>query len=372
MFIIMLQSYYDTRIMGMSLFHVIQYITFRFVIAFITSLLFTLLIGPLFIRFSQRINYREDVSGYLSELGHDKKKGTPSMGGLIFLSGTLFSSLLWNDLANTYILILYFALVWLGSLGFIDDYLKNVKKYESGLIARYKLAGQLVLGAAFALYLYHYHAGSLEITSLNIPFFRQLLLNLKWFFVPFVVFMVVATSNGTNLTDGLDGLAAGTSAVVFLGLAVMAYLKGNFIFADYLLLDYIPQVAELTVFMSALLGGLMGFLWFNCKPAQIFMGDTGSLALGGLMAIIAVMLREEIFLAIIGGVFVIESLSSLLQIEYYKYTRKTTGIPRRLFLMAPIHHHYQKKGYSEEKIVVRFWIISFLLLAVALSTIKLR
>jgi len=232
---------------------------------------------------------------------------------------------------------------------------ENVKKYESGLIARYKLAGQLVLGAAFALYLYHYHAGSLEITSLNIPFFRQLLLNLKWFFVPFVVFMVVATSNGTNLTDGLDGLAAGTSAVVFLGLAVMAYLKGNFIFADYLLLDYIPQVAELTVFMSALLGGLMGFLWFNCKPAQIFMGDTGSLALGGLMAIIAVMLREEIFLAIIGGVFVIETLAVMAQVLSFRLTG------HRILRMAPLHHHYELKGWSEWRVVIVFWGIAVLM-----------
>ena len=184
--------------------------------------------------------------------------------------------------------------------------------------------------------------------------------------------MIMATSNGTNLTDGLDGLATGSSSIALLGLAVMAYLKGNFVLADYLLLDYIPEVAELTVFISALLGSLMGFLWFNCKPAQIFMGDTGSLTLGGVMAIIAVMLREELFLAIVGGVFVVEALSSLLQINYYKYTRRKTGTPRRLFLMAPLHHHYQKKGYAEEKIVVRFWIISILLLAVALSTIKLR
>ncbi len=372
MLISLLSPYYDTEIFGLTIFNVVQYITFRFVIAFITSVAFTLISGPLFIRLSQKNNYREDVCDYLLDVGHKAKKGTPSMGGLIFLSGTLFSSLLWNDLHNVYILILYFSVVWLGSLGFIDDYLKNVKKSKSGLIARYKLIGQLMLGLAIAIYLFSYHQGSIGLTGINIPFFRHLIINLGWVFIPFVVFMIVATSNGTNLTDGLDGLATGTSSVVLLGLAVMAYLKGNFRFADYLLLDYIPEVAELTVFVSALLGGLMGFLWFNCKPAQIFMGDTGSLTLGGVMAVIAVMLREEIFLMIVGGVFVVEALSSLLQIQYYKYTRRKTGIPKRLFLMAPLHHHFQKKGHAEEKIVVRFWIISILLLAVALSTIKLR
>ena len=372
MLIELLKPYYDTEIFGLTLFNVVQYITFRFVIAFITSLVITLVLGPLFIKLSRKINYSEDVSCYLCDMGHDCKIGTPSMGGLIFLSGTLIASLLWADIKNVYVLILYFAVVWLGTMGFIDDYLKNVKKYKTGLIARYKLIGQLVLGLVIAIYLYNYHQGSAELTGINIPFFRHLVIDLKWVFIPFVVFMIVATSNGTNLTDGLDGLATGSSALALLGLAVMAYLKGNFRFADYLLLDYIPEVAELTVFISALLGSLMGFLWFNCKPAQIFMGDTGSLTLGGVMAIIAVMLREEIFLAIVGGVFVMEALSSLLQINYYKYTRRRTGIPKRLFLMAPLHHHYQKKGYSEEKIVVRFWIISILLLAVALSTIKLR
>jgi phospho-N-acetylmuramoyl-pentapeptide-transferase len=372
MLINFLKPYYDTEILGLTVFHVVQYITFRFVIAFITSLVITLILGPLFIKLSCKINYREDVSGYLCEVGHKDKVGTPSMGGLIFLSGTIISSLLWSDWQNVYILILFFAVIWLGSLGFIDDYLKNVKKIKAGLIARYKLIGQLVLGLAIAIFLYKYHQGSAELTSVNIPFFRHLVINLKWLFIPFVVFMIMATSNGTNLTDGLDGLATGTSSIALLGLAVLAYLKGNFVLADYLLLDYIPEVAELTVFISALLGSLMGFLWFNCKPAQIFMGDTGSLTLGGVMAIIAVMLREEIFLAIVGGVFVMEALSSLLQINYYKYTRRKTGTPRRLFLMAPLHHHFQKKGYAEEKIVVRFWIISILLLAVALSTIKLR
>jgi phospho-N-acetylmuramoyl-pentapeptide-transferase len=294
------------------------------------------------------------------------------MGGLIFLSGTMISSLLLNDLNNRYILILYIAVLWLGTFGFIDDYLKNVKQVKTGLIARYKLIGQTILGLAVAIYLYHYHQGDAGLTSINIPFFKHFIINLYWMFIPFVVFMIVASSNGTNLTDGLDGLATGTISVALLGLGVMTYLKGNFIFANYLLLDYIPQVAELTVFIMALLGGLLGFLWFNCRPAQIFMGDTGSLTLGGILAIIAIMLREEIFLLIVGGVFAVESLSSLLQIYYFKYTRKMSGTPRRLFKMAPIHHHFQKSGYPEEKIVVRFWIISILLLAVALSTIKLR
>lgn len=372
MLLYFLKPFSDMELCGVTFLNVINYVTFRSVAAFIFSLVFSMIAGPAFIKMSSTYNYREDVSKYLAEIGHKQKNGTPSMGGLIFLSGTMISSLLWNDLNNRYILILYFSVLWLGMLGFIDDYLKNVKQVKTGLIARYKLLGQTILGVAFALYLYHYHGGSSDLTSINIPFFKHLIIDLSWFFIPFVIFMIVASSNSTNLTDGLDGLASGTISIALVGLGVMSYLKGNFRFADYLLLDYIPQTAELTVFIFALLGGLLGFLWFNCNPAQIFMGDTGSLTLGGILAVIAVMLREEIFLMIVGGVFVAESLSSLLQINYYKFTRKFTGTPKRLFKMAPVHHHYQKKGYAEEKIVVRFWIISILLLAVALSTIKLR
>lgn len=362
----------DIEVLGISFFNVFRYITFRSVMAFITGLLYALLVGPVIIKQIKKKQALEIINDYLINIGHEHKANTPSMGGLIFLTGVLFASLLWNNLTNFYIIIMYLVTIWLGSLGFFDDYLKNIKKEKLGLIARYKFLGQIILGLFVGMVLFTSPNDLNSITQLCIPFFKNLTLDILWLFIPFTVLMIVGTSNGTNITDGLDGLATGTVSIALLGLGIMSYIKGNFINAEYLHLEFIPNAGELTVFISALIGSLLGFLWFNCKPAQVFMGDTGALALGGQLAVISILLREEIFFLIIGGIFVIESLSSLIQIKYFQYTRKKYGEGRWFFKMAPLHHHYQKKGFSENKIVVRFWIIALLLLAIGLSTIKLR
>ncbi len=361
-----------TEFLGLNLFNVFRYITFRSVMAFITGLIYTLTVGPLIINKIREKQALEIINDYLLDLGHREKANTPSMGGIIFLSGVLISSLLWNNLTNHYILLMYLVTIWLGGLGFFDDYLKNIRKEKQGLIIRYKLLGQVILGLFVGMVLINSPFDHGSITTICIPFFKNMSLNLYWLFIPFTLLMIVGTSNGTNLTDGLDGLATGTVSIALLGLGIMSYIKGNFINAEYLNLEFIPKAGELTVYIAALVGSLLGFLWFNCKPAQIFMGDTGSLSLGGQLAVISIILREEIFFLIIGGIFVIESLSSLIQIRYFRYTKKKYGQGRWFFKMAPLHHHYQKKGYSEDKIVVRFWIIALMLLAIGLSTIKLR
>jgi len=362
----------NSELLGLNLFNVFRYITFRSVMAFITGLIYTLTVGPIIIKKIKEKQALEIISDYLIDIGHKDKVNTPSMGGIIFLSGLLITSLLWNNLTNHYILLMYLVTIWLGGLGFLDDYLKNIKKEKQGLIARYKFLGQIILGLFVAMVLITSPIDKSTITTICIPFFKNLSLNIYWLFIPFTVLMIVGTSNGTNLTDGLDGLATGTISIALIGLGIMSYIKGNFINAEYLNLEFIPQAGELTVFIAGVVGSLLGFLWFNCKPAQIFMGDTGSLALGGQLAVIAIILREEIFFLIIGGIFVVESISSLIQIKYFQYTRKKYGKGRWFFKMAPLHHHYQKKGFSEDKIVVRFWIIALLLLAIGLSTIKLR
>jgi phospho-N-acetylmuramoyl-pentapeptide-transferase len=254
----------------------------------------------------------------------------------------------------------------------LDDYLKNIKHTRKGLIAKYKLMAQTLLGLIIACMLYFGTKDKSVITAIHLPFLKNAVLQLGWFFIPFVVFMVVGTSNAVNLTDGLDGLATGVVALSAFGLGVMTYLKGNFVLADYLNLDFIANSGELAVFSAALIGTLLGFLWFNAKPAQIFLGDTGSLALGGILAVLSILLREEIFFAIIGGVFVMEALSTIIQRYFFKYTRKKYGVGRRVFRCAPLHHHYELKGIAEEKIVVRFWIVAALLVAIGLATLKLR
>ncbi len=353
-----------------SVFNVFQYISFRAAGAFITALLISFIFGPKIIRSLRRHHYTETISEYVPE--HKDKAGTPSMGGLIIALGLLSSVLLWNNLLNRYIQISILATLWLSGLGFIDDYLKNVKHTKKGLIARYKIYGQIVLGIFVSVFIYCSFSDKAQATSISIPFFKNLHPSLGYFFFPFVIFVIVGTSNAVNLTDGLDGLSAGCIAFSALGLGIMAYLKGNFVTANYLNLEFLKDVGELTVFTTAIIGTIMGFLWFNTKPAAIFMGDTGSLSLGGILAILSILLKEEIFFAIVGGVFVIEAFSSLMQRYYFKYTRIKTGQGKRIFLRAPLHHHYELKGWSEEKIVVRFWIIATLLLVVGLSTIKLR
>ncbi len=354
--------------LGYKIFNVFQYVTFRGVGAFITALIFSLFLGPFWIKKIKRFQVTEVIDDYMPET-HKKKNGTPTMGGLIILSGLLLSSVLWNNLTNSYIILMIITTIWLGAVGFLDDYLKNIKHSKDGLIARYKLIFQTVLGIAVSLYLYHHNP---DIAKLSVPFLKNVTLNLSWFFIPFVIFLLVGSSNAVNLTDGLDGLAAGTLAFTVFGLGVFAYIKGNFKIANYLNLEFIKNSGELVVYISAIIGTLVGFLWFNTKPAEIFMGDTGSLALGGIIAMLSVMIKEELVLGIIGGIFVVEALSSLIQRYYFKYTRLKYGKGKRFFKMAPLHHHFEKEGMKEEKIVVRFWIIATLLLALGLATIKLR
>jgi phospho-N-acetylmuramoyl-pentapeptide-transferase len=359
-----------TKVLGYNLFNVFQYVTFRSIAAFITALIFSLFLGPKFIRLLKKNQAVESISGYLPE-SHQQKKGTPTMGGLIVLSGLLISSLLWNNLVNNYILLMFLTTVWLGGIGFLDDYLKNFRHLPNGLIAKYKLILQIALALIIAVVLY-YGKDQAGVTSVNVPFVKSAVIQLKWMFIPFVVFMIVGTSNAVNLTDGLDGLATGTIAFSAFALGIFAYLKGNYNLAQYLNLEFLSSAGELTVFTASLIGTLLGFLWYNVKPAEIFLGDTGSLSLGGILAVISILLREELLFGIVGGIFVMEALSSIIQRYYFKYTKKKYGVGKRFFLMAPLHHHFEKKGLSEEKIVVRFWIISILLVAVGLATLKLR
>lgn len=351
-------------------FNVFRYITFRAVAAFITALLFSFFIGPKIINLLKESKAVETINDEVPE-SHKAKQGTPTMGGLIILSGILISTLLWNNLLNINILLLLLTVLWLGGLGFLDDYLKNFLAEKSGLVPKYKLLGQVTLGIVIACALY-FMPNNQGITTISVPFFKNAFIYLSWVFIPFVVFMIVATSNAVNLTDGLDGLAAGTISIATFGLGVMAYLKGHFVLANYLNIEYIAESGEITIFTASMIGTTLGFLWFNTKPAQVFMGDTGSLTLGGLLALISIVLREELLFAIIGAIFIAETLSSMIQRYYFKYTRLKTGTGQRFFKKAPLHHHFEMSGVPEEKIVVRFWIIAILLVAIGLGTLKLR
>lgn len=352
-------------------FNVLRYVTFRSIGAFITALLISLFLGPAFIRLLRSKKAVESIDEDMPEK-HRLKQGTPTMGGLIILVSLMISSLFWNILSNPAILMMYLSTVWLGILGFLDDYLKNFVKAKKGLIPKYKLWGQISIGLILALAIYYSASPQDQITALQIPFFKGMYLELGIIFIPFVILMITGSSNAVNLTDGLDGLAAGNLAFVAAGLGIMSYLKGNFIAAEYLNLEYIANAGELVVFITALIGALIGFLWFNSYPAQVFMGDTGSLALGGMMAVISILLKEQIFLAIIGMVFVAETGSVILQRGWFKHTKRKYGEGRRVFLCAPLHHHFELKGIHETKIVTRFYIVTMLLVAIGMSTIKLR
>jgi len=352
-------------------FNVLRYVTFRSIGAFITSLLFTLIFGPMFIRLLKKKSAVETIDEDTPER-HRIKSGTPTMGGLIILIALLVSSLLWNILTNSAILMMYITTVWLGIFGFLDDYLKNFVKAKKGLLPKYKLWGQISIALFLTLVIYYGGSDRAGVSALQIPFLKDFYLQLGVFFIPFVVLYVTGISNAVNLTDGLDGLAAGTLAIASLGLGIMAYLKGNFIAADYLNLEFLPNAGELTVFVAALMGTLIGFLWFNSYPAEVFMGDTGSLALGGILAMISVLLKEQIFFLIIGGIFITETLSVMMQRTWFKWTKRKYGVGRRLILCAPLHHHFEMKGHHETKIVIRFWIVALILVAVGLSTLKLR
>lgn len=347
-------------------FNIFRYITFRAAGASITAFLMSLLLGPLAIRLLARFKIgetirRKDVEGIYSL--HKQKSGTPTMGGIFILASVIISVLLWADLTNKYILLVIYSIMWLGVVGFIDDYIKLTKKNRRGLSAATKFAGQILLGISVGIILLF---DSNISTRLDIPFFKNIIVNLGAFYIFFTTLVIVGTSNAVNLTDGLDGLAIGCISIVALTYAVMSYVVGNIKFAEYLFIDYIPGVGELSIFCAAMVGAGMGFLWFNAYPASIFMGDVGALALGGAIGVVAACIKKELLLVIVGGIFVIEAFSVLLQVSSYKFRRK------RIFLMAPLHHHLQMKGWAESKIVVRFWIIAATLALFSLATLKLR
>ena len=348
-------------------FNVFRYITFRAVMASVTAFLLTIVIGPPLIgwlrkmKMGQRVRRKEEV-GRLFDL-HQHKEGTPTMGGLLILGALLGSTLLWADLLNRMVLLALFVTASLGGIGFLDDWAKLRQKGARGLSKRSRLLLQSAVAAALAVALL---ADATYPTRLEMPFLKQSALNLGVWLVPFTLLVLVGTSNAVNLADGLDGLAIGCSAMIALCLTVITYLTGHKLFAEYLLIPYIPQAGELTVFCSALIGASMGFLWYNCQPAAVFMGDTGSLALGGAIGAVAIMTKKELLLILLGGVFVAEALSVILQVASFRLTGK------RIFRMAPLHHHFQLEGWAESKVTIRFWIVGPILVLLSLGTLKLR
>lgn len=389
---------------------VFQYITFRSGLAVLLSLLISTIFGKRVINFLRNQQVGETVRELGLE-GQTQKAGTPTMGGLIIIMATLIPVLLLAKLDNIYIILLVVTTLWMGTIGFIDDYIKIFKKDKEGLKGKFKVIGQVGLGLIVGSVLYFNPGVTVrkdtqrtnilqentemvssvameeKSTATTIPFFKNnefdyadLLSFLgegyetwAWLiFIPIVIFIITAVSNGANLTDGIDGLAAGTSAISVLTLGIFTFVSGNIIFSNYLNIMYIPNSGEMTVFISAFVGSLIGFLWYNSYPAAVFMGDTGSLTIGGIIAVIAIAIRKELLIPVICGIFLAENLSVVLQVSYFKYTKKKFGEGRRIFLMSPLHHHYQKKGYHESKIVTRFWIVGILLAILSIVTLKLR
>jgi phospho-N-acetylmuramoyl-pentapeptide-transferase len=389
---------------------VFQYITFRSALALMLSLLLSTIYGKRIIGFLRKQQIGETVRELGLE-GQKEKAGTPTMGGLIIIFATLIPVILFAKLQNIYIILLIVTTLWMGTIGFIDDYIKIFKKDKEGLKGIFKVFGQVGLGLIVGTVLY-FHPGvnirkdiplldnqnqkeiTISVTPIyekstatTIPFFKnnefdyaEVLAwtgegyqNWAWLiFIPMVIFIITAVSNGANLTDGIDGLAAGTSAVSVLALGIFTFVSGNIIFSNYLNIMYIPNSGEMTVFIAAFVGSLIGFLWYNSFPASVFMGDTGSLTIGGIIAVLAIAVRKELLIPLLCGIFLAENLSVVLQVSYFKYTKKRFGEGRRIFLMAPLHHHYQKKGYHESKIVTRFWIVAIMLAILSIVTLKLR
>ncbi|MBA7521159.1 Phospho-N-acetylmuramoyl-pentapeptide-transferase [subsurface metagenome] len=396
-----------------------KYISFRSAMAIITSLIISLLFGKWIINYLRR----KQVGEVVRDLGLEefyRKKGTPSMGGIIILASIIIPTLLFGDLGNVYVILMLVTTIWLGFVGFLDDYIKIFKKNKEGLAGKFKIMGQVILGLVVSVTMYlsddvfvrerieidetkevvgyveqggkvqeipAYVTRDVKCTKTTIPFVKNnefdyayLVAFLgekskKWAWLVFVIvtiFIITAVSNGTNLTDGLDGLATGSTAIIGTTLGILAYLSGNIIYSDYLNIMYIPNTGELVIFASALIGATIGFLWYNSYPAQVFMGDTGSLSLGGIIAVFAIIIRKELLIPVLCGIFLTESLSVLIQVSYFKRTRKKYGKGKRIFLMAPLHHHYQKKGYPEPKIVTRFWIVGILLAVITIVTLKIR
>ena len=391
------------QLTGASLF---QYISFRSSLAFIFSLFFSVIFGKKIISFLKKKQVGETIRD-LGLIGQNEKKGTPTMGGLIIIFSTVIPVLLFSNFTNIYIIILLFTTVWLGMIGFLDDYIKIFRKNKRGLKGKFKIIGQVSLGLIVGLTLFFHPEVTLKnqnnidsnnisqiissdeykSTKTTVPFLKDNEFDYSFFssltpnesksvsvvvFVLFVILIITSVSNGANLTDGIDGLAAGSSVIITITLGVFAWVSGNIIFSEYLNIMYIPRVGEVVIFISSFIGALIGFLWYNTFPAQVFMGDTGSLTIGGIIAVIAIIVRKELLLPLICGVFLIETLSVIIQVTFFKYTKRKKGIGQRIFLMSPIHHHFQKSGLHESKIVVRFWIIGILLAILSLITLKIR
>ncbi|MGC2424866.1 MAG: phospho-N-acetylmuramoyl-pentapeptide-transferase [Nitrospirota bacterium] len=345
-------------------FNVFRYITFRFASAMFTALLISFVFGPSIIRKLKELKIgqqvREDGPG--THLG---KAGTPTMGGILILLAIIVPTLLWSDLTNRYVWLVVAGTLAFGAVGFYDDYLKVVRKKTEGLRPRYKMGWQILIALVIGLLLY-FNPQDPNSTVLLIPFFKRWIINLAWFYVPFVVLVLVGASNAVNLTDGLDGLAIGLVGIAAGANAILVYVTGNKVFANYLQVVYIHGAGELTVFCGALMGASLGFLWYNAHPAEVFMGDVGSLALGGALGMLAVLTKHEIILVIVGGIFVAEALSVIFQVASFKSRGK------RIFRMAPVHHHFEELGWAESKVIVRFWLLGIILALVGLSTLKLR
>jgi len=392
---------------------VFQYITFRAAMAIITSLIISMLFGKRLIDRLSRLQIGETVRDLGLE-GQNQKAGTPTMGGVIILLAIIIPTLLWAKLDNIYIILMLITTVWMGSIGFLDDYIKVFKKDKKGLRGIFKVIGQIGLGIIVGATLFFHpdttikekvpvvesaefystdseptmtYGDAVKSSKTTLPFLKNnefdYAIFTRWMgeagqnwvwlvYILAVIFIITAVSNGANLTDGLDGLATGTSAIAGTSLLVLAYVSGSIVFSSYLNIMYIPNSGELVIFSAAFIGAAIGFLWYNSFPAQVFMGDTGSLAIGAIIAVIALAVRKEFLLPIIAGVFLAENVSVILQVSYFKYTKKKYGEGRRIFLMSPLHHHYQKKGYPETKIVTRFWIVGIMLAVLAIATLKLR
>jgi phospho-N-acetylmuramoyl-pentapeptide-transferase len=384
---------------------VFRYISFRAGMAALLSLIITITFGKNIINWIRAKQIGEPVRD-LGLTGQAEKKGTPTMGGLMIIAGIVIPTLLFANVNNIYIILLLITTIWLGAIGFVDDYIKVFRKNKEGLAGRFKIVGQITIGIIVGATLY-FHEGvvvrqftnpvsieegvvetpafkDVKVAKTTIPFMKNNELNYENFlgflgesitpilYILLVIFIITAVSNGANITDGIDGLAAGTSAIIGLTIAIFAYISGNAIFSQYLNVFFIPNSAELVIFCSAFVGACVGFLWYNAFPAQVFMGDTGSLMLGGVIAVLSLALRKELLIPILCGIFLVENLSVIMQVSYFKYTRNKYGEGRRIFLMSPLHHHYQKKNIHEAKIVTRFWIVGILLAIITLATLKLR
>jgi phospho-N-acetylmuramoyl-pentapeptide-transferase len=346
-------------------FNIFKYITFRTAYATITAMLISFIFGSMFIRYLKRKQVKESIRDDGPQT-HFTKEGTPTMGGLLILIAIVVPTLLWADLTNIYILLILLVTAWMGLLGFLDDYLKAVKKQKKGIVARKKFVGQILLGLILGAILYFKPPDPLFNTATGLPFFKNLYLDFGLLYIPFVVVVITGSSNAVNLTDGLDGLAIGLVGICALGFAGLSYISGRIDFTGYLDIEYFKDAGELTIYCGALVGACLGFLWFNSNPAQVFMGDTGALALGGALGTIALLIKKEIILVIIGGVFVAEAISVIIQVLYFKLTGK------RVFKMAPLHHHFELCGWPEHKVTVRFWIVGVIFALISLSTLKIR